>query len=965
MATTLIWKITKRRGIDTSYKAIQASEFNLYDANGNKIPWADGTTVTSSLETWGNEEANKLIDANSSTKWGSPNWGDNAEGLAVVTFNIPTDVMPYSYSYTTASDDNKRDPITWELVYSSDNMSEKVISKVENAYITTTRKSETQKWKCIFSEDDTDVITPVYNFDGKIQNNYSWIDTINSKEITVGKGFFYWENDSLMLLKNTMYFNLPTDYGSYGTFEVLVKIDPSFISVANNYWYNCSCVFGCELGGTQRDWGIIIDRNGYFAIGYGYSSIASTDVIANDGEWHTLTMVVGESSMRFYIDGQLKQLVDITMSGTSISTYGVGWNMSGENTSITGHIGTLKVWNTSLTETDVVSSYNNSLDWIETISNEPNEKFSHYVDFNDQKWAVRRPEVFTLTDGTTPFKVDSTFLYEEKPTYRSGAIGGSGTSSSVITVNLIENGYVEFNYTVNSEGNFDWLRVLVDGTEVLKKSGTIAWTTFKHLMTAGTHTIEFKYTKDGSGNVGSDAGAIGYIKFVGVEKEFYKRYLICSEDKLYTVVNDALVELPDNVVSSNLFVNSGFIGFDDTAILFGLVNPEILYWQDSDNEIPALRAVQTATPYPQTIITEDIDLTHHTIVNIASVTCECDGSPLFACEFNDVWQEHNGTSWVDEASGMSLETLQAITSEQWNEAINGLSEFKIKFILDSADDKVTQLKVNFNVDVSRYWPQTITKNLVGISADNDIESVEYNESYTVTLIPNTGEISSIVVIMGDEDITDQVVNGNVIYIPNVTGNVVITATYNGGGVLADGYSVIEYIEATGTQYIDTLVSGGSAASYEISFNPLTNRVSYEHYFAGANTTSTSQVPKLYYISGGVVAQAIKNSDITLSNMSTDVVVKYNSDGTLYANNVLKSTVSNTGWGDMTWWLCNSHSEPNLASSMRLYYLKMWTDDTLVRDFIPVIRNSDSTVGLYDLVNGEFYTNSGTGEFLYG
>ena len=701
MATTLIWRITKRRGIDTSYKAIQASEFNLYDVNGNKIPWADGTTVTSSLETWGNEEANKLIDTNPNTKWGSPNWGDSVDGLAIITFNIPENIKPYSYSYTTASDDNKRDPITWELVYSSDDISEKVISRVENAYITTTRKSETQRWKCVFSEDDTDVTTPVYNFDGKIQNNYAWIDTINSKEITVGKGVFYWENDSLMLLKNTMYFNLPTDYGSYGTFEVLVKIDPSFTSVANNYWYNCSCVFGCELGSTQRDWGIVIDRNGYFAIGYGNSSIASTDVVANDGEWHTLTMVVGESNMMLYIDGQLKQLVNITMSGTSISTYGVGWNMSGENTSITGHIGTLKVWNTSLTETDVVSSYSDSLDWIETISNEPNEKFSHNIDFSDNKWTTRRPEVFTITDGTTPFKVDSTFLYEEKPTYRSGVIGGNGTSSSVMTFNLVENGYVEFNYTVSSENNFDWLRVLIDEIEVIKVSGSVAWTTKLHFLTAGSHTIEFKYTKDGSGNSGSDAGAIGYIKFVGVEKAFFKKYLIYSEEKLYTIADGALVELAEGAVASELFISSGFDEFEDTSLLFNLVNPEVLYWQDSDDEPLPITATLTAIPYPQSIITENIDLTHHTIVGIASITGEFEGSPLFACEFNGVWKEFDGTSWIDETTGMALETLQAITSEQWDEAINGLNEFKIKFILDSADDKVTQLKVNFNVDVTQ------------------------------------------------------------------------------------------------------------------------------------------------------------------------------------------------------------------------------------------------------------------------
>lgn len=39
--------------------------------------------------------------------------------------------------------------------------------------------------------------------------------------------------------------------------------------------------------------------------------------------------------------------------------------------------------------------------------------------------------------------------------------------------------------------------------------------------------------------------------------------------------------------------------------------------------------------------------------------------------------------------------------------------------------------------------------------------------------------------------------------------------------------------------------------------------------------------------------------------------------------------------------------------------------TLMRDLIPCYRKSDSTIGLYDLVNNQFYTNSGSGTFTKG
>ena len=47
----------------------------------------------------------------------------------------------------------------------------------------------------------------------------------------------------------------------------------------------------------------------------------------------------------------------------------------------------------------------------------------------------------------------------------------------------------------------------------------------------------------------------------------------------------------------------------------------------------------------------------------------------------------------------------------------------------------------------------------------------------------------------------------------------------------------------------------------------------------------------------------------------------------------------------------------------LYYCKIWEKGTLVRYMVPALRNSDSVAGMYDIVNGVFYTNGGTGTFI--
>jgi len=55
------------------------------------------------------------------------------------------------------------------------------------------------------------------------------------------------------------------------------------------------------------------------------------------------------------------------------------------------------------------------------------------------------------------------------------------------------------------------------------------------------------------------------------------------------------------------------------------------------------------------------------------------------------------------------------------------------------------------------------------------------------------------------------------------------------------------------------------------------------------------------------------------------------------------------------WFCKR------ARTFRSYMQK---GNNLIRDFYPALRISDSKPGLYDLVNNQFYTNAGTGEFLY-
>ena len=196
-----------------------------------------------------------------------------------------------------------------------------------------------------------------------------------------------------------------------------------------------------------------------------------------------------------------------------------------------------------------------------------------------------------------------------------------------------------------------------------------------------------------------------------------------------------------------------------------------------------------------------------------------------------------------------------------------------------------------------------------------------------------------------------------------------------------GYQQVEYIESTGTQYIDTRVLDGTNASYEIWLNSLSDvNCTYEQYFAG---DKASTIPKLFHHPNGMMKAEIKaNGDVGLINIG-DIICKieFKNNGVLNVDGVKKYqfTSFENGWGSLSWYVFSSHGENNLKSIMRLYKLKMYSDEVLIKDFIPcystiTVTNVDGeicekgTAGLYDLVEGKFYTNKGDktkGDFVCG
>lgn len=186
--------------------------------------------------------------------------------------------------------------------------------------------------------------------------------------------------------------------------------------------------------------------------------------------------------------------------------------------------------------------------------------------------------------------------------------------------------------------------------------------------------------------------------------------------------------------------------------------------------------------------------------------------------------------------------------------------------------------------------------------------------------------------------------------------------------LPDSYVPVNYIESSGTQYIDTGMKATQNTSVELqisNFQYANTKVFGSRSSATSNnfsiiSTATSIVCDFYnYNNNRLQVSTPIEEPITIS--MNNQKLKLNDEEKVVTTYNTFTTPSNAyifgGSG--------SFASGYTNATMRLYSCKIWDNGTLVRNYIPCFRKSDYVVGLYDLVNGVFYINAGSGVFTYG
>lgn len=115
-----------------------------------------------------------------------------------------------------------------------------------------------------------------------------------------------------------------------------------------------------------------------------------------------------------------------------------------------------------------------------------------------------------VSSGNAPWIIQTNTVRAGSFAARSGVIPHSGNSSLSLTTEF-QAGYGGFDYKVSSEVGWDFLRFYLDGILLQQWSGEQGWANYQFPITAGSHTVEWRYVKDASNVSGQDAAFLDNI----------------------------------------------------------------------------------------------------------------------------------------------------------------------------------------------------------------------------------------------------------------------------------------------------------------------------------------------------------------------------------------------------------------------------------------------------------------------
>lgn len=184
--------------------------------------------------------------------------------------------------------------------------------------------------------------------------------------------------------------------------------------------------------------------------------------------------------------------------------------------------------------------------------------------------------------------------------------------------------------------------------------------------------------------------------------------------------------------------------------------------------------------------------------------------------------------------------------------------------------------------------------------------------------------------------------------------------------LPSGYTRLQYIQSTGSQYVDTGFKPNNNTRVVMDAQLLSSSAA-GFYFGARASGYVDSFGVLFSSSAGALRSAYgsQNLSFATTNYTQKVHIDKNKTSCQLGSETLthtSATFQNTY--NMYLFASNEFGSVGSKAKMSLWGCQIWDNGTLVRDYVPCL-NEGGVAGLYDMVNGVFYGDAAGGAFMAG
>ena len=203
----------------------------------------------------------------------------------------------------------------------------------------------------------------------------------------------------------------------------------------------------------------------------------------------------------------------------------------------------------------------------------------------------------------------------------------------------------------------------------------------------------------------------------------------------------------------------------------------------------------------------------------------------------------------------------------------------------------------------------------------------------------------------------------------VTGYKPVEVPHQDGSRLPEGYTELEYIESSGTQYIDTGFKPNQDTRVVMHFQRTESYSSINGLFGARDTASGADPHQFIFWNNGQSSfrTDYMGSQETIPGLQSTGDYEVNKDKNITAiggNTVTNPVASGQSANTLFLFAVNNVGAPGYFTSAKLYSCQIYDNGTIIRDFVPC-SNPSGVIGLYDLENEEFYGSASGVAFSAG